>query len=278
MDYVICASPRTASNLLTSALRATSLAGQPHEAFDPPAIRRRGFAPGPDLDVAGYVRALREETTGANGVFGFKLHFHQADFYLFKRGLGLEDVLESPRFVSIARDDALGQAISWERAQQTGQYSSVQQPVRRIEPRYDFAALSRTLTQALRNRRGWAAYFARRRIARLSLSYEGFTADYRGTLLRTLRFLGVAVPADLEVPPPRLQRQADALNQRWRQLYLRDVRHALDARADLSSAGARRRFGTALQSARVLTEHLWRTGRWDEALAILSRLPAPLRS
>jgi trehalose 2-sulfotransferase len=76
--YVIAASPRTGSSLLAEALTASRLAGHPDEFFDVQPkneqhwVDRFGIPPGPH-----YIDHLIRVTRTPNGVFGFKLHWHQ---------------------------------------------------------------------------------------------------------------------------------------------------------------------------------------------------------
>jgi LPS sulfotransferase NodH len=129
--YVIAASPRTGSSLLAEALTATGRAGNPDEFFDllpkneQHWIDRYQIPPGPH-----YLDHLIRASRTPNGVFGFKLHWHQLPA-LRKRLAEARPVAEpdqrrvldllrqrfsDPRFVWLSRRNKVAQAISYYRA------------------------------------------------------------------------------------------------------------------------------------------------------------------
>src|SRR6266478_1784102 len=72
--YVVCAIPRSGSNLLTDGLHATRRAGRPKQFFLPKYEPDYAAAHGLDVsDFAGYVRGIVAKTATSNEVFGFKL-------------------------------------------------------------------------------------------------------------------------------------------------------------------------------------------------------------
>jgi len=272
VDYVLCATPRTGSNLLKSGLGRTGLAGAPEEVFDPPKLVERGFEASACIDVKAYLERTRAELTGRNGVFGIKLHFHHLEALFFERGIDLAESLDAPRFIHISRDDRLGQAISWMRAAQTGQFTWEQSARDDVAPQYDFFRLGSTFLETMRHQAGWEDFFRRQGIEPLRVRYEELVEDYRRSILRVLDFLEVDIPMDLEVPPPSLRKQADALNDRWRQRFLQDMCAILDGRIEAPSQEARAAATRLAASvARSWVDHHQRMGRTHEVEAV-SRL------
>jgi LPS sulfotransferase NodH len=117
--YLLCATPRSGSNYLCELLASTGRLGTPREYFN--ATGRRAY------DDPAYPEDPREElarvlTTGSttNGVYGVKVHPFQLAPLLDR----VDPFAELPRLraVRIRRLDRLGQALSWARAQQTGQF------------------------------------------------------------------------------------------------------------------------------------------------------------
>lgn len=136
--YFICATPRTGSSLLLGPLDSTGVAGHPQACFRPPDealwAERWGVAHTPQraLDYGEFVRAALTAGRTGNGVFGAKLmwgkHAGPADRLAARHpDLAGDDLrlLEREfgrrlRFVRLRRDDALAQAVSRLRAEQTG--------------------------------------------------------------------------------------------------------------------------------------------------------------
>src|SRR6185312_658033 len=76
--YVIATAPRTGSSLLTEALAATREAGLPDEFFDVHPANEQNWVNRFKMPSGGrYIDQLQAATRTANGVFGFKLHWHQ---------------------------------------------------------------------------------------------------------------------------------------------------------------------------------------------------------
>ena len=139
VSYIVCSMPRSGSSLLCDVLAGTELAGAPTEYLD--LNQMEAFQR--EWEVSGleeYLAALRDRKTSPNGVFGLKAHFHQLRDVLGERDLDAE--FPGLRFVYIRRRDHVRQAVSWARANQTGQWAS-DHPVRHPgEPRFDQAEIA----------------------------------------------------------------------------------------------------------------------------------------
>lgn len=229
--YVVASLPRTGSTLLCDALWATGLAGAPQEHLNPMQRRdwalragrwryalirgpllallaRRGMTPAELQAHLDRVRAARS----SGGRYGLKLHAHHLLQHV-PHG-DLEPFLGPIRWIYVTRDDKLSQAISWARAQQTGAWASWQRPD--LPPVYSRRRILRCLAQIQEGEATWEAHFAARGLTPLRLSYEQITADLPGAARSALAWLGVPGAEAAEVPPPRLQRQADGVSAAWR--------------------------------------------------------------
>lgn len=211
--YLIAASPRSGSQLLTSLLTATGLAGFPDEHFNPWHL---GDAVGrfPDELLYGpeHIRRLIEQHTSPNGVFGSKAHFLQVvNFAGLDRLEGLYPV--PLRYISLRRRDAVRQGISLARAGQTNSYNSDMPPER--QPVYNYFQIVQCIREVRVDAKGWETYFQQRGIRPLRVAYEELVADQAGTLERVLDFLEVERPAGFRAPLSPLRLQADALNDLW---------------------------------------------------------------
>jgi LPS sulfotransferase NodH len=211
--YLICATPHSGSQLFAQLLADTTLAGNPGEFFNP---WHMGHAASEFPKRLIYERACVEELmakhTTPNGVFGVKAHFTQVTNFV---GLGrLESLFPTPlRYISLTRKDNVRQAISLARAVQTGQFSS-DQPIAR-EPVYNNYQIQCCLREVLIQEKGWETYFAERGIEPFRVVYEELVEDRSGSVLNALKYLGVSVPDDFQVPGPRMQKQADHMTEEW---------------------------------------------------------------
>lgn len=205
---------------------ATGVAGIPGEYFNPfwrDRLARR-WQCGPSLTE--YAAALRARRTGANGVFGVKLHWNHAaalaDELQRETGVSLDTVgailhlIPNALFVRIIRLDVDAQAVSLWIGLHTTEWV-----------RYD-GQDGRHIKRVPYSRKGleWCRYFVvdgdamwRRALlgdptwARV-LTYERLGQDYESELLGVLATLRAARPEPrIELPekidPPQSQKQAD---------------------------------------------------------------------
>jgi trehalose 2-sulfotransferase len=221
--YVIASTPRTGSTLFANALWDTGRAGAPKEYLNP--MQLRDFAvrfrtPGSIRALVGsdagamreHLQRVRAVRTGANGWFGLKLHHHHFERWWHV----VEDLVAPVAWFHVVRRDRLAQAISWERALQTGRWADFQRG--RLPPLFSRARIQRRLDAIERAEAGWAAFFVARRIVPCELVYEDAVADLDGAVRGALRFLGE--PDDLAPIAPSQTRQADALSAAWRERFL----------------------------------------------------------
>lgn len=244
---VIAASPRTGSNLLTSAMRATRCFGTVHEYLNrvqremtkgsirtveltprgvASRVKRRVIGD-PQWRVAyhdhlrrGYLSrrlmAMSDERNPTSDTFTIKLMWGHLGGMMLPSGVDV-DVWGVPvTWIHITRSDVVRQAVSWMRANQTGEWVA-HRPTDRLA-QYDHAAIERLVAQARRENDRWESYFAERGIDPLRIVYEDFVVDYHGTIRRLFDALG---RPDLDVPPPQIEQQADELSEEWVRRYER---------------------------------------------------------
>lgn len=236
-SYLICSTARSGSTLLCEALSSTGLAGWPDEYF----LRGRSTLREPvwfrDLDTMpypDYVRSIVEHNTGANGVFGAKLswpNIEQFDRELRKypefRNLPMAQILDSffpnLHYVWVTRRDKVRQAASVWKAMQTNAWNSATAwvPVGDRLPRFSFPLLNEKVQTIMIAEAQFGEFFQENRIRPLTVVYEDFTLDYDNITAEVLRFLDIPVPDPFELPPPRVKKQADTLNEEWVRRYHR---------------------------------------------------------
>jgi LPS sulfotransferase NodH len=218
--YLVCSIPRSGSSLLCELLGSTGLAGAPAEFFHPDKMASLQRRWGVD-ELGDYLRELLARKTSPNGVFGIKAHWGQ-----YQPLFGESDprtLLPALRVVFITRRDRLRQAVSWVRALQTLKWvTDVGPRVERPEV-FDHDHITQKLGRIDREEEVWESLFDRHRIEPHRVVYEDFVAAQAETVRAVLETLGVDAPADLQLPPPLLDRQADERSEEWVERYLSEV-------------------------------------------------------
>jgi trehalose 2-sulfotransferase len=225
-SYLLCGTPRTGSTLLCGLLSSTGVLGHPESYFrepDEPAWARRFGLPsdGPRVrDYDAFVRAVRGAGTTGNGVFAARIMWGSLDRLL--TGLDttgrpsdpavLERAFGPLVFLHLRRDDVIGQAVSWCRAEQTGFWQ--QGDVAFRQPEDDLDRMKELLRTIHRHDAAWRSWFERNAIAPHAVSYEELVHDRRRTVEGIAARVGVELPARWRSTSPH-RRQADGINVRW---------------------------------------------------------------
>jgi LPS sulfotransferase NodH len=215
---VLLSTPRCGSTMICDLLR---LNGGPvtHEYFAPfqnmPILARRwNCLKGTDFDEAAYVRALSRFRTSHTGWLGLNLQGSHLRFYT-----KMEAHFGAVRFhyVHLVRRDAIAQAVSFDIAMQTGQWSS--EFAARSSAKYSFRRLLRRL-HAIQNQNALIESFLLFRGASYQrLTYEDFQADREQGIRR---FPCIPPEQDL-VLAPTLRRQADDRSAIWKKRFTEDI-------------------------------------------------------
>ena len=240
--YVICAVPRSGSNLLGDGLADTHVAGRPKQYFLPEFEERYSARYGVDAknDYAGYVRRVVAETATRNDVFGFKLmSFYLDEFLRRLRDTGefgdatttdldlLGNAFPRLRFVHLVRRNKLRQAISRARAMQTGVWKiagAESEPLG--APSYDARLIGRCLRDGEREQAIWERFFAACGVEPFPVEYEQLCENFSTTITAVLDFLGAGSAI---VAPPRTIRQGDEISDEWEARYRAETREPVAA-------------------------------------------------
>ena len=184
LSYLLCGTPRTGSTLLCGLLASTGVAGRPQSYFRQPderaCARRLGVPVAGDgsFDYPSFVRAARTAGSTPNGVFAARVMW--GTMHRLVDGLApaggrrnldvLVDAFGPLRLVYLRRDDVVGQAVSWARAEQTGCWQDGDRSL--AQPRFDLdqtADLVRTIRE---HNAGWRSWFAEQGVEPHSVTYE----------------------------------------------------------------------------------------------------------
>jgi LPS sulfotransferase NodH len=223
--YLVCGTPRTGSTLLCSLLASTGVLGRPQSWFRQPDEARLSAQLGVAhdgthaRDFAEYAEAVRRAATTSNGVTAARVMWGSLErlpVELARPGetaaQAWERVLGVRTFVHLSRQDTVGQAVSWFRAEQTGFWQQGDVAVGPLAPDVEaMAALSATIEQ---HERAWRAWFDRQGVVPLSVTYEELVADPGQVAEDIADSVGVPLPRGWR-PVLEHERQADATNEEW---------------------------------------------------------------
>lgn len=225
--YVVCATPRTGSNLLAEGLRTVG-AGYPIEYFhsDYWKAEHRDKL-GQNIWSEEFLTGWIQQAVRSTSIFGIKLHWFQAATIAARLypcndcveqvGILFERVFPNVRFIWMRRSDTVRQAISYSIALQTGLWSTrgVAQSKHKYtrKPQFDAGRLRYLQTLLTHHDNGWASYFRCSRTNPLRVLYEDLDSHYEATIRRTATFLGFAEHPEARIPKPQL-REAGRINHR----------------------------------------------------------------
>jgi len=234
--YVVCAIPRSGSNLLTDGLHATRRAGRPKQFFlraSVPhfaALHRLNSA----TDFGAYVRDVIKATATSNEVFGFKLMSWYLDDFLTRlrrtRRFGgpttsdidlLGHAFPRLQFVHIVRRNKLRQALSKARAIQTNLWKVQQGKSAQGEPQFDANLIEQCLRESEQQEEIWQRFFQRVCIEPFRVEYEKLCADYEETIRGVLDFLKISLPRHTRIGVPVTVKQSDEISRDWEERFLK---------------------------------------------------------
>jgi LPS sulfotransferase NodH len=223
--YLVCTLPRSGSWLLCDMLVDTGVAGHPIEAFHDEFLNAR-----PRRSARDHVRRAVSAGTGANGVFGAKVHWSQ--FETLARlhqepdesalALLLAEELPRLRYIWLTRRDKTRQAISYYRAVHTDVWwrdlmdaASHGKP----DPCFDFDSIERWEQLLTGQEAKWQAYFEGLDLDPVLIEYEELAQEPEHVLTQILQALRLPFPHN-HSPRPLLSRQSDEITEEWRERYL----------------------------------------------------------
>ena len=227
----MCGTPRTGSTLLCSLLASTGVAGRPESYFREPDqpmwAARLGVPVGGDgsFDFRALAAGALRAGSTPNGVFAARvmwgtMHVIVDGLAPDRRGKRDLDVLADAfgplRMVHLRRDDVVGQAVSWARAEQTGYWQ--QGDLASAEPALDLDQVDDLVRTIEAHNAAWASWFAEQGVQPHRVTYEQLRLDPGRTVREILDHVGVEPPASWR-PQSRHRKQADELNADWVRRY-----------------------------------------------------------
>lgn len=208
---------RSGSNLLGELMSQSDRLGHPGEYFSSHVLKV--IAPGRGKTIIDRCLIARERGESTNGVVGIK--FFPEQFPTPRTGIRFSEWFGTPTWIRLRRRDVLGQSISFVLARQQQAFISAATP--KFDPVYSAEDISRTISELCVRDGRWSAYFARIGIEPLEIVYEDLEEDPE----RAIKAIAAAAEIDLGdfrlAPPRRFQKQRTALNQEWRERFLKEM-------------------------------------------------------
>lgn len=216
--WLLASTGRSGSHYLGHLLTETGALGSPLEYLHPDHIARWEKRLGVD-DFAGVLAHLHRYRTSPTGWFGIKAHWRQ-QFGRFAREPEMMAQLQIERYVSIRRRDRVAQAISMVMARQTKAWISFHKV--RGEPEYDGDAIRKAMAGLDGEIQTWDRFFRQHDITPLIVEYEDLLADPVATVDHVLDWFGVQRQPGATPLTQQPARQANALNEEWKERFLRE--------------------------------------------------------
>jgi LPS sulfotransferase NodH len=238
-SYIICTSPRSGSWLLADGLQSTNIAGRPREWFHKVAeeerSKRQGMPLPSETGYTSYMDYVIRAATTSNGVFGLKCHWYQLELLPAKLAtidgfqgvpmpIALPRLFPNLKFIWLTRKNKIRQAISLDKARQTGAWWHEDSFPKKLdvsgEPAYDPIMIDQAERHLLANEIGWRDFFKACNAKPYLVVYEDLVEKYDETLRKVMRFLELPEADSVTVPPPRVKKQADDKTESWMEDYL----------------------------------------------------------
>ena len=216
--YMICATPRSGSNYLSQLLASTGVLGNPREYFNAPGRRHYDD---PDYPESPEQQVRQILTTGRtpNGIYAVKVHPFQ--LATLPRNIDPRRDLPHLHYVLLQRRDLIGQAISWSRAQQTGQLRATDRSQQDCQ--YDLDHIRKSLRFLLDQRNKWKRLLRRTKTKPMVLEYESLLRDPQSTVNRVAALLRISESAGINPDLVIVTIQRDEISDEWRARFLADT-------------------------------------------------------
>ena len=218
--YAICSTPRSGSHFLGQLLYGVGKMGCPLEYFNRSNIvhwEERARA----ARAQSLLPFLTSIRTSPNGCFGIKAHY--THLKTLTQHIPLENFVADYAHIHIVRRDLIAQAVSFARADQTGEWIS-RSKASGVTATYDRGLIQRCLVEVARQNASWDCLFQAFGIRPLVVEYESLAADPPGIIRAVAAFLGIELAADDPIPGPRTSKQRDDDNDSWQARFVDETR------------------------------------------------------
>jgi LPS sulfotransferase NodH len=234
LSYWICSAPRVGSTLLCHLLALTGIAGKPEEFFLEENVEINKGRWGVTL-FDDYLKAVTQKGSSPNGVFGVKMAPGVVFTYLEGQIRGvpkwnnddisiyeiLNSIFPNLKLIWLTRRNKVRQAVSWWKAIQTDEWGQLKhvgsKPREKLE--YVFESIDHLFNESAMLDASWQNHFESWNAQPLTIVYEDFIHDYKGTVNEVLSYLGIGDTYDFDPNKIKMGKQADEVSEEWVQQY-----------------------------------------------------------
>lgn len=243
MNYFICSTYRTGSNLLYHMLKRTEVAGNPLELFLCLEQQWREKYPQywsdcKELTPNLFLKNITAMGTGYNGVFACKMmwdSFVTTMEYLrnipqYQDKLGVEilsDIFPEPKFILTSRKSKVRQAVSYVKAKKNGIFFQRKSNIEILTKEkkslnYDFISIFTSYQNMIKAEMNWMRILVENDIKFKNVIYEDLAKEPLTVLKDVLEFLEIdfSIPKNFE---PDIVKQSDEINDYWTEKFTQDM-------------------------------------------------------
>jgi len=216
--YFVASTERSGSTHLCTKFWQTGILGAPHEYFNFNNTMLEMAARLGARSLNEYLRRLFEVRTSANGAFGAKMHWSHLQFLQLAKIL---PEFPTAQWIFADRRDSVAQAVSFAKAVQTQQWTSLAEP--QAGSSYDFETVLSWYKQLMVDKESWRRFFESAEIQPVNVFYEDFIARPDAIIADIVGKFGFPTEPRSQVVLPEISRQGDETNFEWVVKFMRDA-------------------------------------------------------
>lgn len=226
--YMLATLPRSGSTFCAIRLWQTGLLGAPMEYLNfrimGDLFRRLGYRPGEDghieaTKISDYWHDAQRLRTSSNGVFGYKM-FTSNYAEIAKKFPGFLASITPNYVIYLTRDDAIGQAMSYSRAQRSRIWFAGVANDTAVE--YNYEHIKICLRSIEKQKESWESVFRLTEVKPHRISYESLMTSGDEVIAGVLNSMGIASDASSGLEVPMIMRQTDGISRVWRERFQED--------------------------------------------------------
>jgi LPS sulfotransferase NodH len=226
--YMLATLPRSGSTFCAIRLWQTGLLGAPMEYLNfrimGDLLKRLGYCPDrsghiDSHQVRAYWSDVQRLRTSPNGMFSYKMF---ASIYreISKTHPDFLNELSPHYVVYLTRRDAVGQAISYSRAQRSRAWFSGMHNAPAVD--YDYKHIRECLRSIEEQKCFWEKAFQITGAEPIRIFYEDLLDPATDVASFVLRTMGIKPCHESAIPVPMIMRQTDGISKEWRDRFLQD--------------------------------------------------------
>ena len=228
--YLICTTPRSGSNLLSSLLESSGMMGQPSEYLNmtgtiPHLAKKHNLIDvNSTINLEKYLDFIIKNRSSSNNVCGIKIFFNQLERFLdFPE---MKEILQQCRFVFLTRKDVVAQAVSMYIAKETNIWKSTKEDTSSRElVQYNGFKIGKIIEDLIKQNTKWSEFFFVNKIDYLEVNYEEIVENANELCQAIASFCGVDIgDYEFSLGTSRYKKQGDSLNQEFAKIFYDNYR------------------------------------------------------